>query len=294
MTLALSRFEQEDIAAGVAANLRSDGRLRTDYRPFTVESGIVSNTSGSARVRLGLTDVLVGVKAEIGEPDQAKPTQGRFEVTVDFSSTSASAAAFDDDNTETELASAIARTLKGVDLSALCIVPGEQCWVIYIDALILVAAGNAYDVLSLAVRAALANTRIPKVEVSDDGHGRVELEVSDDPHHVTELDIRAVPVIVTLSKIGAFHIVDATIEEESCAKSRVHVAVDSKGAFCMVTKASAGGIEPQLLFDALESAKQVGQHLLSQLEATLKQEERALAMFPNSQRGFLTDLQSAT
>lgn len=48
----LSKFEQADICAGIACNLRLDGRLRTDYRPFTVETGFVSNTSGSARVRL--------------------------------------------------------------------------------------------------------------------------------------------------------------------------------------------------------------------------------------------------
>ena len=49
-----------------------------------LETDVVSNSSGSARVRLANTDVLVGVKAELGEPHPDRPNEGRLEVFVDL------------------------------------------------------------------------------------------------------------------------------------------------------------------------------------------------------------------
>jgi exosome complex component RRP42 len=50
-----------------------------------------------------------------------------------------------------------------LDLKSLCVLPGKTCWVVYVDALLLNDGGNVLDALSIAVRAALALTRIPKV-----------------------------------------------------------------------------------------------------------------------------------
>lgn len=50
-TFAMNRFEKAYIAAGVAEDFRGDGRSCADYRPFTVETGVVLNTDGSARVK---------------------------------------------------------------------------------------------------------------------------------------------------------------------------------------------------------------------------------------------------
>ena len=48
----LSVHETKFIVNGVEQDFRSDGRSCQDYRYFEVETGIVSNTSGSARLRL--------------------------------------------------------------------------------------------------------------------------------------------------------------------------------------------------------------------------------------------------
>lgn len=50
-----------------------------------------------------------------------------------------------------------------LDLKSLCVLPGKMCWVVYVDALLLNDGGNVLDALSIAARAALALTRIPKV-----------------------------------------------------------------------------------------------------------------------------------
>jgi exosome complex component RRP42 len=50
-----------------------------------VETRLVSNASGSARLRLANSDFLVGVKIELASPLPDKPQEGRLEFLVDGS-----------------------------------------------------------------------------------------------------------------------------------------------------------------------------------------------------------------
>jgi exosome complex component RRP42 len=63
----ISESEREFIAGGAHCGVRSDGRTATDQRPFHIQTGLIEQANGSARVRLGHSDILVGVKAEIVE-----------------------------------------------------------------------------------------------------------------------------------------------------------------------------------------------------------------------------------
>lgn len=64
----------EWITTGVACNCRNDGRQREDFRPLSVKLGELAQATGSARVQLGETDVIVGVKVRrqgpMGAPQQ--------------------------------------------------------------------------------------------------------------------------------------------------------------------------------------------------------------------------------
>lgn len=55
----------------------------------------------------------------------------------------------------------------------------------------------------LSAQAALADTRIPLVEVNTDEDGEAELELDDDPAHAARLDTAHVPVLVTVSQARA-------------------------------------------------------------------------------------------
>lgn len=80
----VSKSERNFIIEGVKENIRSDGRTKLDYRTITLETAIVQQSNGSARVKLANTDVLVGIKVEIGSPDINFPDQGRIEVRVEW------------------------------------------------------------------------------------------------------------------------------------------------------------------------------------------------------------------
>lgn len=80
----LSPGERLFVRDGVEVGLRSDGRGCLDARDFVVETGLVAQASGSARVVLDTTDVLVGIKAEFGEPDSQTPDLGRVLCSVEW------------------------------------------------------------------------------------------------------------------------------------------------------------------------------------------------------------------
>jgi exosome complex component RRP42 len=68
---------------------------------------------------------------------------------------------------------------------------------------ILECGGNLFDAVSLAVKAALHNTRVPKVKGACMDGGTVDLQLPDDPYDCCRLDMSAAPCLVTLCKVGA-------------------------------------------------------------------------------------------
>lgn len=58
----VSATEAEYIRRGFEDGLRADGRGCMDFRQIEIDTGMITQATGSARVRLGSTDVLVGVK----------------------------------------------------------------------------------------------------------------------------------------------------------------------------------------------------------------------------------------
>ena len=87
-----------------------------------------------------------------------------------------------------------------IDLPSLSVIPGQQCWILYVDALVLEWSGGMVDVLSLGVRAALQNTLVPKLTVSGEGE-EMEFEISDNPHDSTPVNTSNAPIIITLTQV---------------------------------------------------------------------------------------------
>ncbi|KAL1915816.1 uncharacterized protein VTP21DRAFT_6204 [Calcarisporiella thermophila] len=257
-----------------------DGRRRLDARQVVIETGVVSQTSGSARCRVtGGTDVLVGIKCEIGNIEAEDSDRGRVVCNVECSpSASQQYEGKGADEINNELTQIMNRFLggsqSGIDLVKLCIVPGQHCWVINIDAMILDYGGNAVDALFIATRAALFNTRIPKTVVQDVGDGQVEFEVLDDVEQADRLEgMENIPLCVTVNRLGLKYIIDATPYEELCTEARLHIAVNPAGELCGVQKGGDGGIQPDLFREMVQTARTLGQAMIKKLDQRLKEEE---------------------
>ncbi|CEG64195.1 hypothetical protein RMATCC62417_01216 [Rhizopus microsporus] len=275
----ISPAEKSYIEEGIQQDCRADGRARLEYRHMILETGLLSQASGSARCRLGDSDVLVGVKVEIGEIEQNQPNQGRIVCNVECSpSASQQFEGRGADEINNSLTMAVDRLFNGpqsgLDLEKLCIIPGQQCWIIYIDAMVMDAAGNLLDCIVMTVRAALYNTRIPKTEIQDLGEGEYEFEVMDDVEDAEPIvGWENLPITVTLYKIADRYIIDPTILEELCSQVTLTVGVNGSGSVCSIQKGGNGSIEPSLLTEMIQTATTLAKPMLQQLDAKLIEEE---------------------
>eukprot|EP00878_Enallax_costatus_P003984 GHUV01004207.1.p1 GENE.GHUV01004207.1~~GHUV01004207.1.p1 ORF type:complete len:283 (+),score=74.05 GHUV01004207.1:155-1003(+) len=264
------------IVQGIEQNIRTDGRSRRDYRPLEFETNVIAQADGSARLHLGSTDVLVGVKVELGVPDSSSPNQGQVNVTVECSScASPEFKGRGGDDWGIELARALEDSVRGapaagggLDLKSLCLVPGKTCWLVYVDALVLNDGGNVLDALSMAARAALALTRVYKVEVSMNEDDEPEIELSGE-REGAPLNVTNVPVNVSVSQVGTQSVVDLTCEEEPCAAAVLHVAVNQQARVVGITKSGSCGLDPSLAQEMVEIAQKLGPAIIRQLDQYL-------------------------
>lgn len=261
-------------------DFRNDGRTRKDYRPMELETDIVNNASGSARLRLANSDILVGVKTEVDTPFADKFNEGKIEFFVDCSANATPE--FEGRGGEelgTEIAHMLAKAYQSpntLDLKKLCILEHKQCWKLYVDILILECGGNLFDAVSIAVKAALYNTKIPKVTAAAMDGGNVELQLSDDPHDCDRLAVETFPLLVTVCKIGDHCLVDPSAEEEECSLAKVVIGVASYANRTTITAtrtAGSGSFHQNTLKESLRLARLAGEGLSRELLKILQVDE---------------------
>ena len=227
----------QHIITGLNEDVRLDGRKALEYRDIEVEYGISNSAEGSARVRIGETEVLAGVKMEIGTPFPDKPGEGTIIVgaellplsSPDFESGPPSIQAI-------ELARVIDRGIReseAIDFKELCITEGEKVWLIVIDICTLNDAGNLFDASALAVLAALKDAHFPGMKES----GAVDYKVRTDK----KVNLKDEPLSITVMRIGDKYIVDPITQEELAADARMTVGVRKDGKLCSLQK---GGNSP--------------------------------------------------
>ncbi|KAF9591410.1 hypothetical protein IFM89_004108 [Coptis chinensis] len=278
----LSGGEKHYIQGGIAQDLRTDGRTRLAYRQISVQTGVIPQANGSARVKLGGTDVIASVKAELGKPNYLYPDKGKVAIYVDCSPTAAPM--FEGRGGEefsAELSLALQRCFlggksgagAGINLSSLIVMEGKMCWDLYIDGLVISSDGNLLDALGAAIKAALSNTGIPKVNVAVGASADEEPEVDISDEEFLQFDTSGVPVIVTLTKVGRHYIADATSEEESQMSSALSISVNRHGHICGLTKRGGAGLDPSVILDMISVAKHVSEQLIAKLDSEISAAE---------------------
>ena len=259
--------------------MRNDGRSRKDFRPIELETNVIASASGSSRFCLANSDIIVGIKPEIDKPDIDKPEEGKIEFFVDCS---ANAMLDFEGRGGEELANEISNCLseaysasEAFDLKSLCIMSKQQCWKLYIDILILQCSGNLYDAISLAVKCALFNLRIPRVTSAVLDGGNVDLMITDDPHDCDRLNVESIPILVTICKIGEQVIVDPTIDEEICSTASLVIGVSGKH-ISFIKSITGGSLHPDTFDNCIDLAMSTAKTLDEKLILALKQEEQQI------------------
>jgi exosome complex component RRP42 len=226
---------------------RIDGRTIDQYRDIQIETGIISKAEGSARVKLGYTQVIAGVKLSIGDPFPDTPNLGVLMTNAEvlpIADPSFEPGPPNEDSVE--LARVVDRAIREsemVDLEKLCIEEGKKVWMIFIDLHIIDYDGNLFDAAALAAVSALLNTKIPKVTLKDS-------EIIMDKEIKEDIALNDEITMSTFVKIGNKMVLDPSLEEEAILDGRLSVGVTKSGKICAMQK---GGDNPLLKEDVFEA-----------------------------------------
>lgn len=262
MSSMMVRLKQKQIEKLVKKGKRPDGRDLTEIRDIEIEEGVIENAEGSTRLRLGETEVMVGVKIEVGDPYPDTPDEGVLTVNAeliplaspDFESGPPGKQAV-------ELARVVDRGIresKAIDFKKLCLEPGEKVFVVFVDIYVLNHDGNLIDASALAAISALLNTKMSKYELED---GEVKMKPGSTP-----LSVVKNPIAVTVAKINDELIVDPGLDEEQVMDTRLTITLDDDGNICSVQKGCAGCWNPKEVLQAVDIVNQKVEEIRKKLK----------------------------
>jgi len=249
---------KDHLMKSLSQNVRIDNRKLEDYREIKIEYDVSKTAEGSARVKIGETDVIAGIKMEISTPYPDRPDAGAIMVNAEF-------LAMASPNFESgppgiaaiELARVVDRGLrecKAIDLKKLIIKKGEKCWMIVVDICTINDAGNLLDASALATIAALQNARFPKYENEE-----LDYKTKTDK----KIELEKTPVAVTVYKIGNSFLVDPDRNEEQNLDARLTVTTTDENIICSLQKGGNKALTVEDIGKMLDIAIDKGQQLRS-------------------------------
>ena len=250
MTEVISELMREHIQRLAASGTRTDGRAFDEPRKLVVEKNYIKTAEGSARVRLGNTDVLVGIKIDTGEPYPDTPNSGVLSTSAELIPMASPSFESGPPRPEAiELARVVDRGIretKAVNMENMCIVPNEKVWVMFIDIHVLDYDGNLFDASSYGAVAALSCAKVPASKIGKEDY---------------PLPVESWPVSVTSARIGDTIVVDPNLDEERIADARLTVTTDEKGDLRAMQKGLKGGFRLDEIRRIIETSQRVGRSI---------------------------------
>lgn len=224
------------IKSYVGNEKRTDNRKLDEFRKISVEKGVSGNAEGSARVKIGKTEVIAGIKMEVREPYPDTPNDGNLMISVELSPVGSPEFRMGPPSEQAvELSRVIDRGIresKSIETEKLCITPKEAVWSVSIDIAVINDDGNLMDAGALAAIAALTDTKLPKY---DSENKKIIREETQGPLLLTDK-----PIAVTIYKIGEKLLLDVTSEEEDAIDARITLTSTEKGDLCAIQKGGTG------------------------------------------------------
>ena len=226
-----SNLIKQRIEKYLAEGKRFDGRTPEEFREVIIETGVSKHAEGSVRVKIGKTEVLVGVKMNVGEPYPDSPDSGNLMVTAELLPLSSPRFESGPPRFPSielgRITDRGVRESKFIDLKKLCIKKGEKVWTVFIDIYSINDDGNLLDAAGIGAIVALKNAKIPKYDAKEEKVLFGELSEESVPLS------KEIPLPVTIYKIGDNLIIDPTKEEEDVSDTRITVGSSEGVVFSM-------------------------------------------------------------
>lgn len=232
----MSKESKQKIESYLSQDIRFDGRGLHDFRDIIVEYNVSNTSEGSARVKIGDTEVIAGVKLEVGAPFPDTPDEGALMVGTELLPLSSPNFESGPPGIESiEIARVVDRGLresKAVDYKKLCITKGEKVWIISVDICTINDDGNILDAAGLAAIAALKVTKFPSLVDEKPDYKKMTKE---------NVPLSKIPILVTVYKINNKFIVDPSRFEDKEYDARLTITTIEDGTLCALQK---GGVKP--------------------------------------------------
>lgn len=267
-------IKRDYICKLAAEGKRIDGRKFDEYRKIEIETNVVNKAEGSTRVKIGNTQVLAGIKMDVGEPYSDSPESGVMTTAAeliplaspDFESGPPRENAI-------ELARVVDRGIREsevIELDKLCIEAGEKVWIVFIDIHIIDFDGNLFDAASLAALAALMTTKVP-VERLKPALEKLQEKFPSIKNYLDEhptdypLPLKAPPISCTSVKFDNFVVMDPSLDEEEIADARLTVATDENGDIRAMQKGLNGSFTKEEIQKVIKASLDNGREIRKQL-----------------------------
>lgn len=234
---------------------RVDGRKLDEMRKISVEHNISDNADGSAKVKLGETEVIAGVKMMPGEPYPDSPGEGTISIGAELLPLANPEFEVGPPRENAiELARVVDRGIresKTIDFKDLCITEGEKVWIVFIDTYVTNDDGNLFDAASIAALSAMNQAKFPKLE-----DGKIVKH-----EHEGKLKMSKQPVLSTFAKIAGKIVADPTLVEEKAMDARFSCATVDDKTLSAFQKGGLGSFKAseidQCIDTAFKNAKQI-------------------------------------
>ena len=251
---------------------RIDGRPFEAYRDVQIETGIITSAEGSARVKLGDTEIVVGIKMDVGTPYPDTQDEGVLTCSAELVPLASPEFESGPHGEEAiELARVVDRAIresKCLDMKKLCIKAGEAVWMLYVDMDVLNDDGNLIDAACLAASAALASARVPKLVAEGDSYE------ADYSVHESKLPMTGIPISTTFAKIGPAIIADPNIVEIKAMGARLTVGTIDKNRelkLCSMQKGGDRGLRIEEVDKIIDLAVEKGEELREKVREAVSQ-----------------------
>jgi exosome complex component RRP42 len=238
--------------------MREDGRKPFEYRDISIETDVVSQANGSARVKMGNTEIIVGVKVDVATPYPDSPNDGVMMVNNELSPLSSPDFEFGPPRIKSiELARVVDRTIREsgtIDTAKLCITPGEKVWMVFIDMYPVNSDENLFDAGALGAIAALKTVKLPEY---DKETGKVNHKTRTK----NKLPLADEPLLCTFGKINGEMFVDPTKREYDVLDARLSIGINKKGDICAMQKGGESSFTTDEVMTLVDKSVELGKKL---------------------------------
>jgi len=243
----IPEIKKELINRQAQEGTREDGRGLLNFRELEYETDIIGTADGSARLSLGDTEVIVGIKMQVGTPYPDKPDQGVLMTGCELKPMAHPAFEGGAPSIEAvEIARVVDRGIREsgmLDMRSLCMEPGQKIWMVFVDIQVLNYDGNLFDTATMAGVLALQNTMVPNAKN----------ELGED----CKLQVSSWPLSATFVKIKDMVMADPTFTEEQAADARITVSIDDNGDIRAMQKGLKGALTYGEVIRALDTAQEL-------------------------------------